>query len=65
VKQKTFDCVRMKWEIQEKQRTEFAGLSSEDRRRIQAERAATDPILGPFLRRVRHLVTLAPKSPAE
>jgi hypothetical protein len=61
MKQKTFDCVRMKWEIQQKQREAFAGVSDDDRRRILAERAATDPILGPFLKRVSQRPPLSPR----
>jgi len=49
VKNKTFDCVKMKWDIQKKQREEFAGISDADRRRIQVERIQADPILGPFI----------------
>jgi len=49
VKNKTFDCVQMKWDIQQKQREEFAGISEADRRRIQIEKVQADPILGPFI----------------
>lgn len=53
MKNKTFDCVQMKWDIQNKQRKEFAGLSEADRRRIQAEKVQADPILGPFIQHLR------------
>ena len=50
---KEFDCVQMKWDIQQKQREEFAGIDEAERRRILMERVEADPILGPFLRRLR------------
>lgn len=50
---KKFDCVQMKWDIQQKQREEFAGVDDAERRRILMERVVADPILGPFLRRLR------------
>ena len=59
-KAKTFDCVRMKWEIQRKQREELSALPEEERRRVLQERIEADPILGPFLRRVRDGGKVAP-----
>ena len=53
MKKKAFDCVQMKWDIQRKQREELAGMSDADKRRIQTEKIQTDPILGPFIRKVR------------
>ena len=47
---KTFDCVQMKWGIQERIERELAGLTSEDRRLAGERRVQDDPILGPFLR---------------
>ena len=54
MKNKSFDCVRMKWDIQRKQREELARMSEADKRRIQMERVAADPILGPFIQRTRN-----------
>ena len=53
MKKKTFDCVQMKWDIQRKQREELAGMSEADRRRVQTERIQADPILGPFIQRLK------------
>ena len=53
MKKKAFDCVQMKWDIQQKEAAEFAGVSEEEKRRILDQRIANNPILGPFLRRVR------------
>ena len=50
---KAFDCVQMKWDIQRKQREEFAGVSEAERRRIQMQRLAADPILGEFLQQAQ------------
>jgi len=52
-KKKAFDCVQMKWDIQRKQREEFAGVSEAERRRIQMQRLAADPILGEFLQQAQ------------
>jgi len=49
--QKSFDCVRMKHEIQERILKEMAGLSSAQRRQRTEERILMDPILGPLWRR--------------
>lgn len=62
MKHKKFDCVQMKWDIQRKQREELAGLPEPEQRRILMERVAADPILGPFLERVRN-ATRAPTKP--
>lgn len=50
-----FDCVKMKWEIQGKIAEEFKGMPVEKARKIQEERVAKNPILGPFLRKVREM----------
>jgi hypothetical protein len=53
---KAFDCVQMKWAIQERLQKEFADLTPERRRVVTQQRTAQDSILGPFLRNVsRHL----------
>ena len=52
-KDKVFDCVEMKWEIQRKIREKYAGLSEEKARQMQWEGVLADPILGPFLTKVR------------
>ena len=58
MKDKTFDCVEMKWEIQRKIREKYAGLPEEEARRKQREEIMADPILAPFLARL----VSAPKS---
>jgi hypothetical protein len=48
--EKTFDCVRMKAEIQERLLREIAELGEEEARKKRKERLLRDPILGAFLR---------------
>jgi len=50
MKEKSFDCVRMKHEIQQRIREEIAGLSREERRRRTEEAILADPVLGPIWR---------------
>ena len=52
-KKKAFDCVQMKWDIQKKIAEEFKGIPEVEARAIQDKRVANDPILGPFLDKVR------------
>lgn len=52
-KNKKFDCVQMKWDIQKQIQKEYAGLSDQEAHRIQMEKVMKNPILGPFLKRVR------------
>ena len=54
-KEKKFDCVEMKWQIQEQIRKEHAALRKEDARKLEHKRAAADPILSGFLQKVRRL----------
>ena len=50
---KTFDCVRMKWEIQRRLDEESAGLNEDEARRRQDAKVAASPILGPVVARLR------------
>lgn len=54
---KAFDCVEMKWEIQQKIADEFAGFPDRKIHDIQRERIAKNPILGKFVKRVRVIKT--------
>lgn len=51
---KDFDCVEMKWEIQRRLHEEFAGMSPEEARHATRNRIEQDPVLGPFLREVKN-----------
>ena len=52
---KDFDCVQMKWDIQQKLLEEERRLGPEEASRRRAERIRNDPILGRFLRRMEEL----------
>ena len=52
MKNKKFDCVKMKWEIQQEIRKEFAGIPEAQAHEIQMRRVADDPILGPLYKRL-------------
>jgi hypothetical protein len=49
---KDFDCVQMKWEIQQRLLSEFERMNPSEARRAQQERIAADPLLGKLLRQV-------------
>jgi hypothetical protein len=51
-KEKEFDCVQMKWDIQQRLLGELQGASSPKIRQIEQERIAADPLLGPFLQKI-------------
>jgi hypothetical protein len=50
---KSFDCVEMKRDIQERIRRKYAGIPEPEARRLQRQAALDDPVLGPFLRSLR------------
>jgi len=50
---KDFDCVQMKWDIQQKLLEEERALGKEEAHRRQDERVRNNPILGPFLERMK------------
>lgn len=52
-KEKRFDCVQMKWDIQQKIQKEFSNVSDEEANKIQMKRIWNSPILGSFLKKVR------------
>lgn len=54
-KNKNFDCVRMKWEIQQKILAETEGKSPEEVRSLRREQIEQDPLLGPFLKKLRKI----------
>lgn len=50
MKDKKFDCVEMKWEIQQQIEREFSGVPEAQARESQMQRVNDDPILGPLYR---------------
>jgi len=52
-KNKKFDCVQMKWAIQQQIAKEFSGISDEQAHEIQMDRVMQNPILGPFCKKAQ------------
>jgi hypothetical protein len=52
-KVKKFDCVRMKWDIQQQIQKDYEGFSDQEAHKIQMDKVMRNPILGPFYRKVR------------
>ena len=55
MKQKAFDCVQMKWDIQRKLEAEFPNMDEIEKRRRQMQRAKENPVLGPIIEKIRVL----------
>lgn len=53
MKDKKFDCVHMKWNIQQQILKEFSGIPDEEAHKIQMSKVMQNPILGPFYKIVR------------
>lgn len=51
-KKKKFDCVEMKWKIQNQLQEEFKEVPEKEARQRQLQRIARNPILGPVLKKV-------------
>ena len=52
-RQKAFDCVEMKWEIQQEIAREFKGYSDKKMHDKQKERVVQNPVFGEFVSRLR------------
>ncbi len=52
---KKFDCVQMKWDIQQQIAKEFVDISDKEAYVIQMERIRQNPILGQFLKKVENV----------
>ncbi len=52
MKAKEFDCVQMKWEVQQQIRRELAGVPEAEARERQMRLVAQDPVLGPLYKRL-------------
>ena len=64
---KTFDCVKMKWDIQQNLLTEYEGLSLTDRKKLMSQKISTAPTIAEWLKKVEvHHISeakVAEKSP--
>jgi len=61
MKNKKFDCVRMKRDIQKQILKEFEGLSDEEAHKIQISRVLQNPLLGSFYKKVRSVKRVSTK----
>ena len=61
MKNKKFDCVRMKWDIQKQIAKESSGISDNEAHRIRMDQVMKDPILGPFWKRIRSARRVSPR----
>ncbi|MBF0472248.1 MAG: hypothetical protein HQK91_03520 [Nitrospirae bacterium] len=50
---KKFDCVQMKWDIQQKIADEFKDISDEEANKIVMKRITENPILGSLVSKIR------------
>jgi len=62
MRNKKFDCVKMKWDIQQQIRKEFQGVPEAQAREAQMHQVAPDPILGPLYKRLASEKQSADKS---
>jgi hypothetical protein len=62
MKNKKFDCVKMKWDIQQQIRKEFQGVPEAQAREAQMRQVAQDRILGPLYKRLASEKRSADKS---
>lgn len=53
LKTKKFDCVKMKRDIQRDILDEFENIPEEEARKEMRRQIKKDPVLGPFLRKLR------------
>ena len=53
MKNKKFDCVRMKWDIQRQILKESTGISDKEAHENQMAKVLQNPILGPFYKKLR------------
>jgi len=53
MKNKKFDCVKMKWDIQQQISNEFPGIPDKKIHEIQMAKVMDSPILGPFYKKLR------------
>ncbi len=56
-KEKEFDCVKMKHDIQDKILQDMKNYTPEEWRRLRQERILSDPLLGPMWRRLPRVRT--------
>jgi len=58
-----YDCVRLKWDIQQQLIREHEGMNPQQVRQSEQEQIAADPMLGPFLQKLVAPQPVASRSP--
>ena len=53
MKNKKFDCVKMKRQIQQKLQKEYAGTNDDQAHKSQMEKVHKNPVLGNFIRKIK------------
>ena len=62
MKDKKFDCVKMKWDIQKKLLAEYSGVPDDQAHQRQMEKVRKNSLLGPFLDKLQTVKTGFDKS---
>lgn len=55
MKNKKFDCVRMKWQIQKQMQKDYAGASDAQAHKSQMDDVCRNPILGQFAQKLKRV----------
>ena len=53
MKNKKFDCVKMKWQIQQKLQKEYAGTNDDQAHKSQMEKVRQNPVLRDFVEKIK------------
>ena len=53
MKNKKFDCVKMKWQIQQKMQQEYENMTDEQAHQLKMKKVFENPVLGKFIERIQ------------
>ena len=53
IKNKKFDCVKMKWQIQKQLQKDYAGASDGQAHKSQMDDVSRNPVLGQFTQKIK------------
>ena len=54
MKNKKFDCVKMKWQIQKQLQRDYADVSDDQAHRLQMDHVRRNPVLGRFVQKLKN-----------
>ena len=57
MKNKKFDCVEMKWQIQKQLQNKYAKIDDAEAHKLQMEIVLRNPILGEFAKKIKKTTT--------